>query len=196
MITGREPNILRCLAPEVRAKELAAQRKAEERHCSTVEKTEQALFTKFLKELRRQGKLYFLNPRSDKASTIEVGHPDYTIWIKNYPVTVFVEMKVPGGELSRDQVNVIGEIEQLGNHVHCYVAWNHLQAENIIQFYLSVLATKGQHDDRTTAGQAASKEGTQGVAQQRDVQATIAIGFTANDVARTLRQNSLNGNLP
>lgn len=193
MITGREPNILRCLAPEVRAREEAAQRKAELAYCAKVEKIEQKLFTKFLKELRREGKLYFLNPRSDKASTIEPGHPDYTIWIKDHPVTVFIEMKVAGGDLSCDQVDVIGELEQLGRHVHCYVAWNHVQAENIVQFYLSVLKTKG-HNDRSIAGAAASQEGIERLVDQRNVQAATASGTPADDVARTLRKDSLKRN--
>jgi hypothetical protein len=195
MITGREPNIRRCLAPEVRAKELAAQRKAELEYCAKVEKTEQKLFSKWLKDLRQKGKLYWINPRSDKPSTIEPGHPDYTIWIKGIPQPVLIEMKVAGGELASDQVLVIGELEALGQHV--YVAWNHVQAENIIQFYLSVsLATQRKNDNRTVAGQAASQERTQGMATERDVQATTSCGTAAGDVARTLRADSTNGNVP
>lgn len=193
MITGREPNILRCLAPEVRARELAAQHKAERTYSAKVEKTEQKLFSKWLKPLREQRLLYWINPRSDKPSTIEPGHPDYTIWIKGIPQPVLIEMKAAGGELASEQELVIGELEALGQHV--YVAWNHVQAINIVQFYLSVALTQKHNDHRSIVGQAASQD-NKGVAVRRDVQATTSECFTASDVARTLRQDSVNGNVP
>lgn len=197
MISGPlPPNILRCLPPEVQVEELAAQRQAERRFIAKSEKVEQRRFTKWLKEERATGRLYFINPRSDKASTIEVGHPDYTIWLKDYPVTVFIEMKAAAGEISSEQEQVHVELQRLGNHVHVYVAWNSLQAKNIVQFYLSQALTQGQNDNRTVAGQAASQEGTQRVATKRDVQAAIGCGTPADDVARTLRSHSANGNLP
>lgn len=194
MITGREENILRCLAPEVRAKELAAQYAAERKYSAKIEKTEQKLFSKWLKPFREQGLLYWINPRSDKPSTIECGHPDYTIWIKGIPQPVLIEMKAAGGELAGDQVLVIAELEALGQHV--YVTWNHVQAINIVQFYLSfVLENQRKHDNGTTAGQAASQD-NKGMVIQRDVQATASECFTAHDVARTLRQDRSNGNVP
>lgn len=145
MISGREPNILRCMPPEERDELLAQQRKAEAKLAAKSEKTEQLIFNKWLKEHRKAGRLYFINPRSDKASTIECGHPDYTIWIKGQP-TLFIEMKALGGELSGEQIEVIAELQDLGQHV--YVAWNHLQAQSIVEFYLSVLVSTTQSNDK------------------------------------------------
>lgn len=136
------PNILRLMSPEDQERELAAQRKAEARFIAKCEKTEQLLFLKYLKEQRKIGRLYYINPQSNKASTIQPGHPDFTIWGKAQP-PLLIEMKVQGGKLSEDQVNAIGELERLEHPVH--VCWNHLQAENLVQLYLSVIMSNNDH---------------------------------------------------
>ena len=133
MITGRESNIIRCMAPEVREREEAKQRAAEARYIAEVEKTEQQLFNKWLKEQCVAGKLYFVNARSDKPSTIRPGHPDYTIWIKDK--VILIEMKVAGGKLSDEQQQAIWDLERLGHVV--WITWNHHQAIAIVEHYLT-----------------------------------------------------------
>jgi hypothetical protein len=134
MITGREPNILRRLAPTDQERLLAKEREAERKYLAQKEKIEQQLFNKWLKEQREAGKLYFLNPRSDKPSTIQPGHPDYTIWTRSIP-PILIEMKVAGGELSAEQQQAISELEHLEHAV--WVAWNHHEAMRIVEFYLA-----------------------------------------------------------
>ena len=41
---------------------------------------EQKLFNAWLNMKMRERKLYSVNPRSDKATTIRKGHPDYTVF--------------------------------------------------------------------------------------------------------------------
>ena len=190
MIRGTEPNIRRLMSPEDRAREEAKQREAEAEYSAEREKTEQLLFSKWLKNERKAGTLYWINPRSDVPSTIECGHPDYTIWVKGY-APILIEMKAEGGKLSADQLKVIGELEALEHHV--YVAWNHVQASNIVEFYLSN-SIQGQHD-RTT-GQTVSQERYQELVNQRHVQATASIGVPNADVARPFRSDSAHHDHP
>lgn len=146
MITGREANILRCLPPEEREKLEASSREASRKYIAKSEKLEQQLFSSYLDRERALGRLYPINSRMDKPSTIEPGHPDYTIWIKGWQ-PILIEMKVDGGELSPEQRSVIAELEALEHGV--YLAWNHLQAENIVQFYLSAAALTAEQNDNT-----------------------------------------------
>jgi hypothetical protein len=143
MITGFEPNIVRCMAGVDQAKHLAKQRAAEAKHAAEVEKTEQQLFLKYLRSQRAAGRLWFINPRSDKASTIEPGHPDYTIWIKG---KVFeIEMKASGGKLSPEQEIAISFLQELDSDV--WIAWSAKEAENIVESYLSVSTNHGKNDN-------------------------------------------------
>src|SRR5258708_23543104 len=45
------------------------------------ERKEQKLFNAWLNIKMRERALYCVNPRSDKATTIRIGHPDYTIFL-------------------------------------------------------------------------------------------------------------------
>ena len=78
------PNIIKCLSPEDQARELAAQREAERRFASKTEKAEQKLFSAWLQRERKAGRLYFINPQMNKASTIEAGHPEGPIEALQY----------------------------------------------------------------------------------------------------------------
>src|SRR6516165_4964803 len=137
MITGREPNIIRCMEPEIAAKQEAARLAAEARHAAEVEKLEQQIFLKYLKGRRAEAKLWFINPLGHKPSTIEPGHPDFTIWVKGK--CFCIEMKAAGGKLSKEQENAISCLQGLDHEVH--IAWNAGQATRIVEFYLSVLTT-------------------------------------------------------
>ena len=138
MITGREPNIIKCMDPALAAKQQAAQLRAEARHAAEVEKLEQKIFLKYLKAQRDAQKLWFINPRSDRPSTIEPGHPDFTIWVEGR--CFLIEMKAAGGKLSVAQENAISALQCLGHDVH--IAWNAGQAERIVEFYLSGLTSE------------------------------------------------------
>jgi len=131
MITGREPNIIRCMDPAQRELALADERKAIARR----EKMEQRLFSSWLKLQRGHGHLWFINPQANKASTIEPGHPDYTIFLKRGRV-VLIEMKVEGGKLSPEQEQATLVLETLDHPVH--ICWSHVGAINVVQLYMSV----------------------------------------------------------
>lgn len=132
MITGHEPNIVRCMSPEQQELALADERKA----IAKREKMEQRLFSSWLKMQRGNGKLWFINPQSNCKSTIEPGHPDYTIFLKPGRM-LLIEMKVEGGKLSSEQDQAILFLQELDHPVH--IVWNHVQAINLVQLYLSVL---------------------------------------------------------
>jgi hypothetical protein len=61
----------------------------------------------------RERKLYCVNPRSDKATTIRVGHPDYTIFLPDARM-LLLEMKMVGGVLSKEQIGSIELLSDLG----------------------------------------------------------------------------------
>jgi hypothetical protein len=132
MISGYEPNIQRCMDPTVRWKLQEKQRTAEIKHAAEVEKIEQQIFLKYLRSQRAAGRLWFINARSDKASTIEPGHPDFTIWIKG---KVFeIEMKAVGGKVSPEQETAIAALQHLDSDV--WIAWSAAEAQKIVERYL------------------------------------------------------------
>lgn len=128
MITGREPNILKHLSPEEQAKLTAEERRA----IAKCERVEQKLFRSWLGLQREADKLRFINPRTDKPSTIEEGHPDFTIFLKGGR-TLLIEMKVEGGKLSPAQEQAILEFTELEHPV--FIAWNHVQAIKHVQLH-------------------------------------------------------------
>jgi hypothetical protein len=77
------------------------------------ETQEQKIFNAWLNIKLGERKLYPLNPRSDKPTTIRKGHPDYTIFLPNARV-LLMEMKVDGGVLSPEQVQSIELLSDLG----------------------------------------------------------------------------------
>lgn len=68
--------------------------------------------------------IYFIQARSDKRSTIRVGHPDFTIFARGR--VLFVEMKSPTGRLSEEQQRCIAELTAEGFPV--VIARNALEA--------------------------------------------------------------------
>ena len=74
---------------------------------------EQKIFNTWLNNRLRERKLYPINPRSDKATTIRVGHPDYTIFLPAGQM-LLLEMKVAGGILSAEQIDCIERLIDLG----------------------------------------------------------------------------------
>jgi hypothetical protein len=74
---------------------------------------EQKIFNAWLNIKLRERKLYPINPRSDKATTIRKGHPDYTIFLPAGQM-LLMEMKVAGGVLSPEQIECIELLSDLG----------------------------------------------------------------------------------
>ena len=112
MITGREPNIVACMEPREQAKRLASERRAIARN----EIAEQKQFGAWLRKQRKAGRLNYLWPRSDKATTIQVGHWDFTIWLPSGR-ELRMEFKVPGGACSPEQEETIALMATLGHPV-------------------------------------------------------------------------------
>ena len=112
MITGREPNIVARMEPREQARRLAAQRRAIARN----EIAEQKEFGAYLRKQRKCGKLNYLWPRSDKATTIQVGHWDFTIWLPKGR-ELRMEFKAPGGMCSPEQEETIALMASLGHPV-------------------------------------------------------------------------------
>jgi hypothetical protein len=77
---------------------------------------EQKIFNAWLNARCAERKLWPVNPRSDKASTIRCGHPDYSLWLPGGK-TLLLEMKVPGGTFSPPQLEAIGILAELGHKV-------------------------------------------------------------------------------
>ena len=72
-------------------------------------------------------------PRSDKATTIRKGHPDWTLFLPGGRV-VLMEMKVPGGSFSSEQLGAIGLLEELDHQV--WIPDSAHQAIEIVQQFL------------------------------------------------------------
>jgi hypothetical protein len=77
---------------------------------------QQKILNNWLNLRLAERKLWPINPRSDKASTIKPGHPDYTIFLPKGRL-LLMEMKVAGGVLSQDQLNAIGILSELDHQV-------------------------------------------------------------------------------
>ena len=80
------------------------------------ETNEQRIFNTWLNNRLRERQLYPINPRSDKATTIRVGHPDYSIWLPTGQM-LLLEMKVAGGILRPEQIDCIERLIDLGHTV-------------------------------------------------------------------------------
>lgn len=78
---------------------------------------EQRVFSRLMNQRRIQ----FINPRSDQKSTIYPGHPDFTIFLPKAK-TLMIEMKVPGGRLSPEQIGRIEALRAIGHQVE--IAWS------------------------------------------------------------------------
>jgi hypothetical protein len=81
------------------------------------ERQQQKIVNNWLNLRVAERKLWSVNPRSDKASTIRVGHPDYTVFLPGGQM-LLMEMKVKGGTLSAVQLDAIGILSELGHEVH------------------------------------------------------------------------------
>jgi hypothetical protein len=77
---------------------------------------QQKILNNWLNLRLAERKLWPINPRSDKASTIRRGHPDYTVFLPGSQV-LLMEMKVTGGTLSAVQLDAIGILSELGHEV-------------------------------------------------------------------------------
>ena len=97
------------------------------------ETKQQKIFNNWLNLRLAERKLWPVNPRSDKATTIRVGHPDYSIWLPGGK-TLLLEMKVPGGTFSDTQVQAIGLLADLEHEV--LVPESAYQAIEMVRKYL------------------------------------------------------------
>jgi hypothetical protein len=77
---------------------------------------QQKILNNWLNLQLAERKLWPINPRSDKATTIRRGHPDYTIFLPKGRL-LLMEMKVTGGVLSEEQLTAIGILSELGHEV-------------------------------------------------------------------------------
>lgn len=77
---------------------------------------QQKILNNWLNLRKAERRLWPINPRSDKATTIRQGHPDYSIWLPGR--VLLMEMKVKGGILSQVQLDAIGLLAELGHEVH------------------------------------------------------------------------------
>lgn len=132
MITGREPNIVARMdgSPE-QAKAIAARERENVRR----ETDEQKLFCAYLRRQRKAGRLNYLWPRSDKATTIQVGHWDFTVWLQNGR-ELRMEFKAPGGKCSPEQEQTIALMANLGHPV--LVITDAAQAQRIVEIAITL----------------------------------------------------------
>ena len=119
--------------PEDRAQYEADEVAAGKRYVTRNERHEQRIFSNWLNIQLAERKLWPVNPRSDKASTIRRGHPDYTIFLPG-PRVLLMEMKVEGGILSQFQLDAIAILAELGYTVH--LPQNAADAIAIVQKFL------------------------------------------------------------
>lgn len=73
------------------------------------EREEQRVFSAWM----HQERILFVNPRMDKESTIQPGHPDFSVFL-NGGRTIFIEMKVEGGKLSPEQTGRLAQLREAG----------------------------------------------------------------------------------
>jgi hypothetical protein len=131
MITGREPNIVACMAKAEQAKVLVSEQRAIARR----EVDEQKLFAGWLRKLKKARKLHYVWPRGDKRSTIAIGHPDFSIWLPNGQSALF-EFKLPGGRFSPEQAETLQLLQSLRHPV-----WNVSSADQAEGIVMALLNT-------------------------------------------------------
>lgn len=130
MITGHEANIVACMEPVPASKtQLAKARRATSRY----ELEQQKLFGAFLRKLKKAGQLNYLWPRTDKATTIQVGHWDFTVWLPCGKELRF-EFKAPGAKCSAPQQETIALMERLGHPV--LIVTEAAEAERQVRFFM------------------------------------------------------------
>ena len=111
-------NILRCMSPEDR-KAVGQQTSVEalESYVAKGERSECKIFESWL----NLNNLYFIRPNPSVKSTIQIGHPDYTIFWNG--TCLFIEMKGPKGKVSDEQFHSMELLRHLGfTAVVCYSA--------------------------------------------------------------------------
>lgn len=91
-------HVLRLMSPEDR--KAIKQTTAEEDGAKYNQKLEREDHRTFSKWCSLNG-IYYLWSRTDKAVTIQVGHPDFSLFHKG--LTLFIEFKRPGQKLSKEQ---------------------------------------------------------------------------------------------
>jgi hypothetical protein len=135
-----EPNIAKLMSPEDQAyyRQLGLMPDPEKssRKVQLNELAEQRVFSRLMSQRR----ILFINPQSNKKSTIAVGHPDFTIFLPNGRL-LLIEMKVPGGRLSPEQIGRIEALRAIGHQVE--IAWSADEAWKItIKAYKEALEEK------------------------------------------------------
>lgn len=106
-------HFLEKLFPEERRKTLELRSRNERRR-------EKKMHAKFEDWLRLR-QITWVDSRMDRPSTIQEGHPDYTILYDNR--NLMVEFKVPGGKLSPAQEERIAALRRCGNKVVVCYSW-------------------------------------------------------------------------
>lgn len=106
-----------------------------ERENARRETDEQKLFGAYLRKQRKVGKLNYLWPRSDKATTIQVGHWDFTVWLSSGR-ELRMEFKAPGGKCTPEQEETIALMARLGHPV--LIITTAEQAKRIVELAMAV----------------------------------------------------------
>lgn len=112
MIRGDEPNIVACMEPAEQGKRLAKRQRA----IRGYELGQQKEFGAHLRKMKKAGLLNYLWPRSDKPTTIQVGHWDFTVWLPN-GVELRMEFKAPGRKRTPEQEEIAALMDRLGHPV-------------------------------------------------------------------------------
>jgi hypothetical protein len=100
------------------------------KYADSAERAEQKLFAAWL----TQHALYFFQARSDKRSTIRVGHPDFTIFENGR--TVFTGMKKARTQPSADQICCMDMLRDRG--FTTVIAQSAVQAIELTKDFLGI----------------------------------------------------------
>jgi hypothetical protein len=81
---------------------------AQARYALKTERAEQKIFAAWLS----RHEIYFITAQANRRSTIRVGHPDFSIFHGSR--TLFLEMKAPHAQPSREQIQCLNELRTAG----------------------------------------------------------------------------------
>ena len=81
---------------------------AQAKYAAGIERQDQKIFSAWLS----QRGLYFIQARADRKSTIRIGHPDFSIFRDGR--TLFLEMKCPHAQPSREQIQCLNALRSAG----------------------------------------------------------------------------------
>jgi hypothetical protein len=120
-----DPTERRRLGPTLAERSAKGQRRQELK--------EQALFDGWLRLKKSEGVLTYTHPRSDKPTTLEVGHLDFEIRSKGR--CLMLEFKATGGQLTPAQRAFLESEWRAGNPA--YVCYSAAEAIDLVRSWLN-----------------------------------------------------------